>query len=382
MRAEERILSAHIALMQDIRTVAYSGIIMVGKTNVSDDESTARTNGRDVIYGRQFIDSLSDPEVRALVIHEAKHKMYQHLIIWKKLYEEDADLANRACDYVINLEIQDLDRTGKLLKLPPDGLVDSRFRGMDTLQVFNILKEDKESGQGQGGGGSSIDSHDWQNASSMSADEQQQLSKDIDNAVRTGALLASKQGGKTERSFEALMTSHVDWREQLRDFVTTTCIGKGDSTWAKPNRRWLQHDVYMPSQISESMASIVIAIDTSGSIDTETITKALGELIAICDNVNPEKVDLLYWDTVVASHEQYTGDYSRILSSTKPKGGGGTEVVCVFDYIWQNNLKPDVCVIITDGYTPYPDSQPIPTLWAMIGSDKVAPFGSTIHIRG
>lgn len=380
MRAEERILSAHIALMQDIRTVAYSGIIMVGKTNVSDDEPTARTNGRDVIYGRQFIDSLSDPEVRALVIHEAKHKMYQHLIIWKKLYEEDADLANRACDYVINLEIQDLDRTGKLLKLPPDGLVDSRFRGMDTLQVFNILKEDKESGQG--GGGSSIDSHDWQNASSMSADEQQQLSKDIDNAVRTGALLASKQGGKTERSFEALMTSHVDWREQLRDFVTTTCIGKGDSTWAKPNRRWLQHDVYMPSQISESMASIVIAIDTSGSIDTDAITKALGELIAICDNVNPEKVDLLYWDTVVASHEQYTGDYSRILSSTKPKGGGGTEVVCVFDYIWQNNLKPDVCVIITDGYTPYPDSQPIPTLWAMIGSDRVAPFGSTIHIRG
>ena len=96
MKAEDRILKAHIALMQDKRTLAYSGIIMVGKTAIRGDIDTAATNGRDVFYGREFVDSLTDQELRGLVLHEAKHKLYQHLFIWQKLFEEDA-----VCDSVL-----------------------------------------------------------------------------------------------------------------------------------------------------------------------------------------------------------------------------------------------------------------------------------------
>jgi len=66
MKAEDRILKAHIALMSDKRTLAYSGIIMVGKASVRDDIATAATNGRDVFYGREFVDSLTDAELCAL----------------------------------------------------------------------------------------------------------------------------------------------------------------------------------------------------------------------------------------------------------------------------------------------------------------------------
>jgi predicted metal-dependent peptidase len=86
------------------------------------------------------------------------------------------------------------------------------------------------------------------------------------------------------------MSPKIDWREQLRDFMTTLATSKGDeSTWARPNRRWLQAGMYMPSTISKSMGAITVAVDTSGSIDNAALSKALSELVGICDNVLPER---------------------------------------------------------------------------------------------
>ena len=389
MKAEDRILKAHIALMQDTRTLAYSGIIMVGKAVITDDIDTAATNGRDVFYGRAFIDSLTDQEIRGLVLHEAKHKLYQHFFIWQKLFEEDHELTNAACDFVINLEIQDIDKSGQFIKLPACGCIDEQYRGMNTAEVYAKLKKqygDKQSRASKGGKGlpEGLDEHQWQDAVSLSPEEREQLSREIDSAVRTGALLAGKQGGDVDRSFEALMESKVDWREQLREFVSATCAGKGDSTWAKPSRRWLSQDIYMPSQISETVGSMCVAIDTSGSIDDEAITKALSEVVAICDNTTPEKVDLLYWDTNVASHEQYREDnYAGLVNSTKPKGGGGSSSIAVFEYI-NNTLPnlPEVCIMITDGYIEFPKEVPkYPVIWVLMNNTgTVPPFGSIIRV--
>jgi predicted metal-dependent peptidase len=353
LTAEDRITKAHIALMQDKRTLAYSGLLMVGKVEVKDDCPTAKTNGRDIVYGRAFVESLTDGELRFLILHETKHKLYQHLFVWRKIHEEDAMLANMACDYVINLEIQDLNKWGDFLVMPKVGLVDEKYRGLDGAQ-------------------------------SLDEAEKEELAKEINSAVRTGALLAGKQGGEVDRSFDAAMQAQVDWAEQLREFVSTVCAGKGDSTWAKPNRRWLQHDVYMPSQISESIGSICVGIDTSGSISGEAISKALAELVSICNNTTPEKVDLLYWDTEVAAHEQYREDnYSGLVTSTKPKGGGGSSSLCVFDYVVKNKLDPKCIIMITDGYIEFPQTAAsCPTIWVMVENKiTVPPFGSVIRVR-
>ena len=362
--------------------MAYAGLIMIGNTSVSDDCPTARTNGKDKIYGRAYVDSLMDAELRFLIMHEVKHCLYQHLFIWKKLFEEDADLANRAADYVVNLELKDLDPYNGFLLMPKGGLCDEMYRGLDSGQVFARLKQDKKDGKGNGAG-KPLDDHDYKGAQALSEAEKAELSKEIDSAVRTGALLAGKNGGEVDRGFEAVMQAQVNWAEQLREFVSSVCVGKGDSTWAKPSRRWLQHDIYMPSQISESIGSICVGIDTSGSIGSTEIAKALSELVSICDNNQPEKVDLLYWDSQVASHEQYReGDYDGLVTSTRVKGGGGTDVACVFDYIKDNKLDPVVCIVITDGYTPYPTNPPpYPVLWVMVDNKHTQPpFGTTIRI--
>jgi predicted metal-dependent peptidase len=385
LTAEQRIERCHIDLMNHPNFVAYSGILMIGSVKVDDKTPTAYTNGRDVVYGREFISELTEPELRGVILHENKHKMYRHIATWHHLWKQNARKANMACDYVINLEIADEGKaTGGFVALPKCALLDEKYRGMDSQQVFGLLPDEDEQGGGQGTGKESLDEHGWEDAQEMSAEEVKELAQEIDNAIRQGAILAGKTGGNLNRCFTDLMSAKVDWREALREFVSSVSSGKDDSTWRKPNRRWLQHNIYMPSTISESMGSILIAVDTSGSIRDEDINKFLSEVVGIMNNVNPEQVHLLYWDSDVAGHEVYgVGDGDRLMASTKPKGGGGTTPSCITDYMAKHNLKPECSVVLTDGYVggDWGGDWASPVLWAIVGGCKDVPTkGSVIYV--
>jgi len=290
-----------------------------------------------------------------------------------------------ACDYVINQQISDIDENGRLIKVPSMALIDKRFRGMDSKQVFDILKQEQEQGGGQGQGdgeGQPLDDHMWQNAADMPSAEREALEKAIDQAIRQGEQLAGKLGGTSARSIGALPEPKVDWREQLRDFVTSVTSGRDTSTWRRPNRRWLANNTYMPSPYSEAVGELVIAVDTSGSIDEQAIGEFLAEVVSICDTVNPEKVTLLYWDTAVAAAEVYDqGSYTGLIASTRPAGGGGTDAHCVTDWLTNNNCTPELVIMLSDGYLSngFPDFN-LPTLWAMT-SDIVAAHGVTIKLN-
>jgi predicted metal-dependent peptidase len=140
----------------------------------------------------------------------------------------------------------------------------------------------------------------------------------------------------------------------------------------------------MPSTISESMGRLVVAPDTSGSIRDEDINKVLSEVVSLMNNVNPEMVDLLYWDSEVAGHEVYgVGDGDRLMASTKPKGGGGTRPSCITDYMAKNNIKPECVVVLTDGYVggDWGGDWTCPVLWVVIGGCKDVPTkGSVIYL--
>jgi predicted metal-dependent peptidase len=365
-------------------TMEYASVIMVGKYEVRDDVPTACTNGIDCKYGSKFIKDMSDSDLRGLIMHENLHKVFQHMFLWQHLYKEDGRTANMACDYVINIIIDDIRiRTGGFVTLPKGGLLDRKYEGMDSQTVYNMLREEGNDGGSGGGEGEGFDDHDWESGEAMSQEEIEQIGKDINQAIRQGQLMAGKLGGNKSRELGALMEPKVDWREQLREFVSSTAVGKDISTWQRVSRRWLQHDMYMPSTITENVGRIVVAIDTSGSIGTAELSKFLSEVQGICINTKPEKVDLLYWDTDVAAHEVYTQEQlDKLTSSTKPAGGGGTDVACVAKYLKDNQIRPECVIVLTDGYI-YGDwgTWTVPVLWTIVGGNKVVPpMGTTIHL--
>lgn len=392
--AERRLKRVKIALMRSPKFAMWSGIMMMGTTRIDETLPTARTNGRDEDYGRGFVDGLDDKELGFVVLHENLHKAFRHLFIWRKLYDENPMLANAACDYVINLMIVKSDPDGQVVAMPRKdgkiyGLLDVRFEKMNAKQVFDILKQEQKEGGGSGGGeggGEGFDTHDWDGAKGIPQEEVEKLAKEIDQALRQGLIaqrkVAGSGAGGMGRELGDLLDPKVDWREVLREFVKSICNAKDASSWRRVNRRYLSGDIYMPTLIGEKVGRIAIGIDTSGSIGAKELNQFLSEVQSIAQDVHPQIVDLIYWDSVVASHEVYDeATVPNIVSSTKPKGGGGTDPTSMMWYLKKENIKPECIVMLTDGYIGHwGEEWDAPILWAISTPGVTAPCGKTVCI--
>ena len=149
--AEQRVQRAHVTMMDTKELRFFGALSLYGDITIGKDiTATAATNGIDTVFNPEFVQTLDDKELMFVTAHEQLHKAYKHLIVWKHLRDEDALLTNMACDYVINLQLKDLDRKGKFMKMPtfkegakkgePYGLIDEVYRDMNAQQIFDILK--------------------------------------------------------------------------------------------------------------------------------------------------------------------------------------------------------------------------------------------------
>jgi predicted metal-dependent peptidase len=394
LTAEQRLSRAHFQVVNHVKHCAIGGVVMFGQTSIDETFPTAYTDGFVTKYGRTFVGNMDDPELRFVVLHENYHKAFRHLTTWMHLYKDDPELANIACDHVINLKLIDLDAGEGFIKMPSKhpGCADPKFKGMDSGQVFRLLKEAQEQGgggQGQGDGegqgeGQGFDEHGWEDASTMTEQQQQAIAAQIDQALRQGAILAGKRGGNIDRSLAELLEPKVNWREVLREFVTTQCAGRDASSWRRVNRRFVGSGLYLPGTISESVGRLLVGVDTSGSIGGPELQAFMAEVVGVAKQVQPEVLDLVYWDSKVAAHEKYgVHELDGLETKTKPKGGGGTSPSCVTSHMREHNIKPECAVILTDGHVggDWGGSWPCPVLFVICGGNRViAPVGKTVHI--
>lgn len=384
----------------------WSGIMSIGKTTICDKTPTAYTNGRDEVYGRAFVESLPTPQVSFVCLHEAVHKGLRHLTTWRKLFDKNPRIANIACDYVVNRIIVKADPDEKIVQFPrkPDGsrmgLYDIKYDGMSAVQVFRDIEKEEEAtgkkhgqGEGQGGegGAEGFDEHGWDDAQELPKEEQDALQKEIDHAMRRGEAEAKKCGaGKGDIPAEVgqLLRPQINWKDALREFITQSCTSKDDSTYRRLNRRFHAMDLIMPTTYGENLGRIVVGADLSGSMwmgDPSDMTKILSEFVGITHMVNPEQVDLLYWDAQVTGHEEYKrGDYESIANAMRPRGGGGTDPSCVPKYLKEKGIKPDCIVMLTDGhvFNQWGTDWPAPVLWVVVGNPSImAGTGKTVHVE-
>ena len=157
---QQRLDKAVIAIWENPKYMTIAGTMMVGERSVSNTIPTACTNGRDEFYGEQLIEALNDAELRFVILHENRHKIYRHMKVYEELWKQDPRLANKAMDYVINLEILDENKDG-FAKMPTGdyaGLLDEQFRGKTVQEVFDILtKRDDDPDNNSGTNGQPTD---------------------------------------------------------------------------------------------------------------------------------------------------------------------------------------------------------------------------------
>ena len=197
------------------------------------------------------------------------------------------------------------------------------------------------------------------------------------------AIQVSKSTGNNPGNVEQEMKEqHVhrrDWRDILLEYMRSTA--PTDYSWAAPNRRYIDQGIYLPSLRGEGMGPIVIAIDTSGSVDDEHVNQALTEMLSIASDVDPERVHVIQCDMFIQDVIDF--DPSDPPTEFTIKGRGGTDLLPVFEYIEEKRINPEILIYMTDMEVwSWPEEPNYPVIWA-VETDiqaKRAPFGQTIVI--
>jgi hypothetical protein len=409
-KQETRIKRGHIALMKHPETALYSGVMLMGTTEVVDAGFTAYTDGVNKRYGRKFMEEFvkNEAQLRGIILHENLHVALKHVTFGKRMFDENRKMANLAADFVVNDIIENIKGTvagssERIVEIGDGWVYDPMFHDWSMREVYNYLKKHaKPKPKPQSGGAkgkpekgqgneppegedqnkeeeewdtvevngktydiSKQDEHDFTSTGELSHDELKELNDSVDRALREGGMLAGRMGAKLPRSITDLLEPKVRWDEALRDFVVSSVRGKDEFTWRRMNKRHLANDIYSPSVDNETLGEVIVAIDTSGSIGTKELTEFATELASICEVAHPEKVRVLWWDTEVHGEQVFSDNFQNIAGMLKPLGGGGTHVSCVSEYINEKKLQADCVIIFTDGYVEHNISWNIqsPTLW-------------------
>ena len=369
---EDMVRRAHSAIMRSPNWCWLTQVILLGTWELEDRGGRPYTDGFNINYNTTRIAELAerhgDKGVRYVVTHENLHKALRHLVVWKKLWKENPTKANYAMDVVCNNLIAEYP---DFAIVPDDSVHHPEWAGMNTGEVWDALTDagmdgtdengdpqgdddHKEYAGGTGDGDSGTDAGDsGTDAGDSGTPTETEVAALMQAAVSQGMYLQKQKCPETARKLGALVTPKVDWRKALAAWLQQRQWGHERSNWKRRSRRGMALGAPLPSRYEERTGRLVLAIDTSGSIDDKTLNAFLSEVSSLCMPLKPESVELVYWGSyVMLPSETYTqADYPKLISTTKPKDGGGTRILEVRDWLRTPAMK-DVtgCVILTDGY--------------------------------
>ena len=333
---------------------------------------TAATNGKNVKFNPDFMDTLNDEELKFLVAHECMHPMLEHNY---RRNSRQARRWNKAADYVINKLLVD----ESIGKMPKVGLYsdDIYKAGNGTSDgIYNILEDDGDGDEYGGDGDPLDDCQDGDGTPAEQAQEQAEWKVRVAQAAQSAKMMG-KLSANMERVVGEILQPKVECRDVLQRFLVK--CRTDNRSFARFNRRFLPQGLFLPSVSGEVMGEVLIAVDCSGSIDDKTVAQFAGEIQAIKDDMTPTKVHVVYFDSTVSHYEVYEHDDSLDI---KPHGGGGTDFAPVFDYMVEHGIEPVAVVFLTDlccnSFGIPPDC---PVLWVSTEQDMSAPFGEIVEMN-
>lgn len=335
---------------------------------------TACTDGKCIRFNEEYCASLSNAELAGLLVEEIGHCAFEH--IWR-MGTRNHERWNVACDQVLWLMIAELSQSSRRIALSKDCVIHPQFKGLSAEEIYHLLPPDKPRSSPARG--------EFQPGGNADSDSEQKLKDDWQATVQSCATAERMKSkgtlpGWLDALIESTLTPRVPWTDVLREFANMSA--RDDYSTARPPRRFLQFGIVLPSLYSERVGSIVVAIDTSGSINMQILEEMLAELQSILDSGKPQSITLIDCDSRVQQTREFTpGDDLREF---RVRGGGGTAFEPVFNHVAKHGIEPACLIYLTDmdGSFPRPENHPhYPTLWINYGHPKSqAPFGRTIHV--
>ena len=402
--------------------------------------TTAGTDGKDIFFNPEYLCSLPAAQQDGLLLHEVLHAALLHVL---RQGVRDRQVWNIAADIVVNGMIA---QQGGF-ELPPNGLRQPKLEHLSVEEIYELLLkhgnnslslampdllsvtpenasstgdqsrgvgapefihgeqehncvsmhecdpqgvdiQDRRKAQSPGDVGQPYPALEaaasaLENLDSLSQARIADLSAHWRNALQQAAIVAQtvnqgKLPAGMDREMAALTSAQLDWRSYLwRYLVQTPTDFKGF------DRRFIGRGLYLETLVGESV-QVLVAVDTSGSINPEQLRMFLSEVKAILNAYPHLQCELYYADAEAYGPYPLNSDLSPLLPSLK--GGGGTSFVPFFSKVqdsWDGQTQ-GVCVYLTDGYGTFPDKPPeLPVLWVVTpgGLDlQQFPFGEAVRL--
>ncbi|RAY16719.1 hypothetical protein DPM19_00625 [Actinomadura craniellae] len=156
-----------------------------------------------------------------------------------------------------------------------------------------------------------------------------------------------------KRWAEQILEPVVDWRRVLAGAVREAVAWTGgavDYTYRRPSRRTpALRGVVLPS-LRRPLPRVAIVVDTSGSMGEDDLAAALAEITGVLREVGVggNRVSVLACDADVHAVSRVTSAGQVTLA-----GGGGTDMRVGIEAALRE--RPQVVIVLTDGFTPWPE---------------------------
>ena len=400
----------------------FIGSIALGLAWVNaPDIGTMATDGRSIWFNPAWCEAHGVEKTMGVIAHEVFHVVNRHHL---RRGERDAKLWNIAGDLLINRLLED----DKYI-LPPDGLFDRdrRHAGLPTETIYARLLEQQRqqdeqprgqstnqanagNGSGTGNGpdptisgqaGSHAEANQgdthkangvyparhWgevrdltkSNGQRLSPTERRHVEHDLDVRIRQAAAAAKRAGklGTALQEMVEIAADRVDWRDKFR--MAFDGVLRGEVSWARPNRRFIQHGVYLPGWRRTGAGRIAFVLDTSGSISADELSVYTAAVLGILEETGPEAVALVQCDAEVQRVDiiQSGESFDRI----EVHGRGGTRFQPAFDWIAKSDFGADAIVYATDLHcSDQPQDPGLPVIWLTPTRNRTMPFGEIVPV--
>jgi len=371
-------------------------------TSVPTMGVTIENGSLHLYYNPKFVQSLVDAGntkvLKGLLEHELLHLVYEHPIKAVKLNRIHY-IYNLASDIAIN-QLISRDLLPSTFKVKVDGkiletgillpeqwglpkLKDSEFYYHQLLKNTKSITlgiNSKDSKQNKRGTGSVIDDHSgWKKVGANSHLAKEVIKQAVKEAYENTKKSRGVVPGYLEEKINQLLAPPtISWNRILRQYVASSIKYSNKRTWKRPNRR-LPSFEELKGKTSNKTVRLLLAIDTSGSVDNKDFNDFLNEIRGIM-NIYKLDIDAIQCDVEITSKEKFKR-YSNL--KVKFKGRGGTSYKPVFDYL-KKNKQYDLLIYFTDLYCDFERCNAvIPVIWVCTKQGNIEnkpPFGRLVQI--
>lgn len=347
-------------------------------------------------FDPEVVNRWSVEEIAGVLYHEVQHLLRNHP---ERLKNEDRILGNIAKDAEINddllaegIPLPGTPVTPQGLGLPENLLAEEYYEKLLEKRQHpgsqSNFSDIPSPGMGRCGSCATGTPEPWEDAPPNQGDpgvspaEAELIRREVARQILNHSRSQGNVPGYWKRWAEEKLQPKVNWRKQLAScirYAIADIAGASDYSYKKPSRRQ-RADIVLPS-LRQPVPNIAVVVDTSGSISDQMLAEALAEVKGILKALGyREGIQVLSVDSAV-----HTCQKVYKAEQVKLAGGGGTNMGAGIKRIEKLKPRPQVCVVITDGYTPWPDNKPagMKVIVVLTDSNGSSPdWAKTVKIAG